>query len=261
MPRCRHRLANLREVAPTLIRTMSDDPAGLLAVQELDTAADVLRHRLETLPERAELIARQEALRAITAEGAPIEAERHELTRAQKALEDEIATVTEKAASVDKALYGSSASNPRELQAMQDDIDSLKRRRAHLEDQVLERMIEAEPLDAQLEVFGQQRAAIDEDAMRLTAAVAEAETTIDAELAELVGRRSDAAAGVDAGLLERYEKLRARFKGVGVARLEGNRCLGCHLALPAAEVEAVRREAREDGIATCPQCDRLLVVG
>jgi predicted nucleic acid-binding Zn-ribbon protein len=239
---------------------MSDDPAGLLTVQELDTAADVLRHRLETLPERAELAARHEALRALAAEVAPIEEQRRELMRAQKALEDEIAMVTEKTASVDKAMYGSGASNPRELQAMQDDIDSLKRRRSYLEDQVLERMIQAEPLDAQIEAFGRRRAAIDEDAIRLTASVAESEAAIGADLADLDGRRSDASGDVDAGLLERYEKLRLRFKGVGVARLEGNRCTGCHLALPAAEVEIVKREAREDGIATCPQCDRLLVV-
>jgi uncharacterized protein len=239
---------------------MSDDPAGLLAVQELDTAADVLRHRRETLPERAELDRAQESLQALGAKAAPVEDERRQLARAQRALEDEIETVTAKAASVEKAMYGSSASNPRELQAMQDDIDSLKRRRAYLEDQVLEQMVEAEPLDDQLEAIGAKRAVIDGEAVRLTAAVAEIESEIESELADLDGRRADVAASVDPGLLGRYEKLRSRLKGVGVARLEGNRCLGCHLALPAAEVEAVRRQAREDGIATCPQCDRLLVV-
>ena len=239
---------------------MSDDPAGLLAVQELDTAADVLRHRREALPERAELDRVQDTLRALAADAAPFEEERHQLSRVQKALEDEIETVSAKAASVEKAMYGSSASNPRELQAMQDDIDSLKRRRSYLEDQVLEGMVAAEPLDAQLDAIGAKRTTLDEEAVRLTAAVAEIETGIESELADIDSRRSDVAAGVDDGLLGRYEKLRSRLKGVGVARLEGNRCLGCHLALPAAEVEAVRREAREDGIATCPQCDRLLVV-
>jgi len=239
---------------------MSDDPAGLLDVQELDTAADVLRHRRDTLPERAELAAAHEALRALAAGAEPLQEERHQLARAQKALEDEIALVAERVTTVEKAMYGSSATNPRELQAMQSDIDGLRRRRAHLEDQVLERMMEAEPLDEQLAAIDARKDAVDDDAIRLTAALAEAESSIDAELADLGGRRADTAAGVDAGLLERYERLRSRFKGVGVARLEGTRCLGCHLALPAAEVEAVKRQARDEGIATCPQCDRLLVV-
>ncbi|MGH9139237.1 MAG: C4-type zinc ribbon domain-containing protein [Acidimicrobiales bacterium] len=43
-----------------------------------------------------------------------------------------------------------------------------------------------------------------------------------------------------------------------MAKLEGNRCLGCHLALPAAEVEAVRR-VPPDEVPTCPECGRLLV--
>jgi predicted nucleic acid-binding Zn-ribbon protein len=239
---------------------MSDDPAGLLAVQELDTASDVLRHRRETLPERSELGARHDALSALAADLEPVREQRRQLARAQQAIEDEIAMVTEKAVAVDKAMYGSSATNPRELQAMQEDLESLRRRRSHLEDQVLERMMEAEPLDAQLESLGDRRNSLDEEAIRLTAALAEAEAAIDAELAELEGRRADAASGVDGGLLERYEKLRVRLRGVGVARLDGPRCLGCHLALPAAEVEAVRRQARDEGIATCPQCDRLLVV-
>lgn len=239
---------------------MSDDPAGLLAVQALDTAADVLRHRRDTLPERTELAARHDALTTLSADLEPVRDHRHQLARAQQAIEDEIAMVTEKAVAVDKAMYGSSATNPRELQAMQEDLESLRRRRSHLEDQVLERMMEAEPLDAQLEALGDRRDSLDEEAIRLTAALAEAETAIDAELVELDGQRADAAAGVDSALLERYEKLRGRFKGVGIARLEGNRCLGCHLALPAAEVEAVKRQARDEGIATCPQCDRLLVV-
>jgi predicted nucleic acid-binding Zn-ribbon protein len=49
------------------------------------------------------------------------------------------------------------------------------------------------------------------------------------------------------------------MKGVAVARFEGGSCRGCHLHLPAAEAEQVRREAR-DGVATCPECDRILVV-
>ncbi len=63
---------------------------------------------------------------------------------------------------------------------------------------------------------------------------------------------------LDAGLVDRYERLRARHGGVAVARLEGARCGGCHLDLSTAEVEAVR--AVEPGtFADCPNCGRLLV--
>jgi uncharacterized protein len=239
---------------------MSDDLEQLLLVQELDTAADVLRHRRDHLPERAELDARQAALAALEAEAEPVREQRHEVARAQQALEDELALLAEKTASVNAALYGGTTANPRELQSMQDEIDALQRRRSTLEDRVLEQMVEAEPLDATLTAFDVRREALDEEAVSATAALVELESTIDAELGDIDARRAPAAGAVEPDLLARYEKLRARLRGVGVSRFEGGMCGGCHLTLPAAEAEQVRREARENGIATCPECDRLLVV-
>lgn len=239
---------------------MADDFENLLAIQDLDTAADVLRHRRAGLPERAELAARHDALAALERDLAPTREERRRVERAQKALEDELATLAEKRATVEAQMYGGGSSNAKELQALQDELNSFDRRRAALEDEVLERMVEAEPLDAELEASAGQLGAIDEEAVSLTARLVEAETGIDAELADLDARRGPLAGAVDANLLARYEGLRARLRGVGVARLDGPKCTGCHLMLPAAEVEAVRRQARDEGIAICPECDRLLVV-
>jgi predicted nucleic acid-binding Zn-ribbon protein len=235
-----------------------DDLEALLAVQELDTAADVLRHRRANLPERQELEARNSALATVEQELAPIREQRKELARAQQAIEDEIALLAEKRAAVDKAMY--SNTNPKELQAMQEELDSFDRRRSTLEDRVLEHMVEAEPLDEAIAAGEARRGEVDDDAVALLARLAEAETGIDAELAALEDRRAPLAAAVGDALLARYEKLRTRLKGVGVAKLTGNKCEGCHLTLPAAEAEAVRRQAREERIAECPECDRLLVV-
>ena len=232
----------------------------LLALQDLDTAIDVARHRLEVLPERQELRARQEALAAIESDLAPVRDARHALERRQKALEDELAGLAEKRAHVEAQLYAGGSSNAKELQALQDEIDSFDRRRGTLEDQVLEVMVETEPVDAQLEATAGSRAALDEEAIALTATIAEAESALDAELADLAERRGPLSAAITPALLTRYETLRSRLKGVGVGRLDGTRCTGCHLALPAAEVEAVRRQAAAEGIAECPECDRLLVV-
>ena len=55
-----------------------------------------------------------------------------------------------------------------------------------------------------------------------------------------------------------YELTRTQMGGIGAARLLGNRCEGCHLEIPSAELEAVRR-APEDAVVTCPECGRILV--
>ncbi len=239
---------------------MADDLATLLAIQDLDTAADVLRHRRAVLPERAELAARLDALAVIEADLAPTREERHRVERAQKAIEDDLGLLAEKRAHVEAQMYGNRSSNAKELQALQDELDSFDRRRAALEDQVLERMVEAEPLDDKIALTSEKRGSLDAEAIALTAALAEAESAIDADLAELESRRQPLAESADPALLARYERMRSRFQGVGIARLDGTKCTGCHLTLPAAEVEAVRRQAKAEGIAECPECDRLLVV-
>jgi predicted nucleic acid-binding Zn-ribbon protein len=55
-----------------------------------------------------------------------------------------------------------------------------------------------------------------------------------------------------------YEQLRDQFGGVGIARLEGNHCGGCHLALSAVEVDRVRK-LPGDARVVCEECGRLLV--
>ncbi|MEZ5140978.1 MAG: C4-type zinc ribbon domain-containing protein [Acidimicrobiales bacterium] len=52
--------------------------------------------------------------------------------------------------------------------------------------------------------------------------------------------------------------MRSQLGGVAVARLHGGACGGCHLQLPAAEVDRIKH-LPEDQLATCEECGRLLV--
>ncbi len=156
---------------------------SLLAVQEHDTALDQLHHQMETLPERADLAATMDQLAELERVGTEVTDERQRIGRDQQRLEDEIASLTDKATNTDKLLYGGTVSNPRELQAMQDEIAALKRRIGQLEDRELELMEAAEPLDARLVEIIQKREAFDAQASSLRAAIAEAEVALGAEVA------------------------------------------------------------------------------
>ena len=70
--------------------------------------------------------------------------------------------------------------------------------------------------------------------------------------------RAEAAAPIPPELLATYDRLRARLDGVAVARLVGNHCDGCHLTLPAMELDRIRHLARARW-STCEQCGRILV--
>lgn len=231
---------------------------ALLSLQQLDTFADQLRHRREHLPERAELAARERELADLESARSEKQLERDELTLAERHLEEQVEAVRAKAAADDKALYGGSVSAIKDLRALQDEIESLGRRQRDLEDREIEIMEKAEPIDADLDRLRSASAAADSAAAALVAAITEVEVDIDRQLASLESQRADAVAAVPSELLAEYERLRKPLGGVAVAQLVANRCDGCHLALPAVEVDRIRHEP-PDALVHCSECGRILV--
>ncbi|HXQ59722.1 MAG TPA: C4-type zinc ribbon domain-containing protein, partial [Acidimicrobiales bacterium] len=115
-----------------------------------------------------------------------------------------------------------------------------------------------EPIDAELAVVSSERDQRRDDRVRLQAAVAAAVEGIDADIAAESAARVAAATQVPADLLTRYERLRTTLGGTGAARLVGGSCSGCHLSLPAMEVDRIRK-APADEVILCDQCGRILV--
>lgn len=230
----------------------------LLEVQAHDTAADQLRHRRETLPQRAEVDAATADSARLDARIAELRDELAELARQQRRREDEVATLDDRWSTLDRTLYSGSVTSPKELQDLQDEQGVIKRRQRHLEDEVLELMERSEPLDAEANKATAERDAIDERVGALRAELAEAETEIDAELASVDQARSAEAGKVPVELLEEYEAIRSRMGGIGAARLVGGTCSGCNLALSAVEVDRIRKLGPDEP-AHCEECGRILV--
>ncbi len=230
----------------------------LLALQELDTRIDQLRHRHATLPERDALAAAQAAVDRLDAEMAGVQSRHDDLLRSQRRLEDEVASVEAKAAEVDRKLYGGTVTAPRELQDMQAEVESLRRRQSSLEDELIEVMELAEPVGDQLARMGADRERLTSEVEEQRRALTAAEAEVDAELAGVEVERAGVAAEVPADLLATYDRLRTRLDGVAVARLEGSRCLGCHLTLPATELDQIRRQDA-GAVVTHEECGRILV--
>lgn len=230
----------------------------LMVVQEHDTTIDQLRHRRATLPELAEITRLEGELSSLEAVLAEVTGRRDEIANRQRRLEDELAGVEGKVREIEGRLYSGAITVPRELQALQADVESLRRRCSTLEDGVLEAMTEREPLDEEIAGLVATRARLDEEGGRLRVAVVENEAALDAQLATATEARQQAAAGIPADVARLYEDLRRRLGGVGAARLVQGRCTGCHLTLPATELDRLRREP-PDVLIRCDQCARILV--
>jgi uncharacterized protein len=230
----------------------------LLLVQEHDTARDRLRHRRASLPERAELEASTTRLHGLRGEISAVRARRDAVLADERRFDDEARTVGVHADEADARLYSGAIGSPRELQALQADVEMLRKQRSEIEDRELEAMEAREALDAQLETLEVDAERVGTEIDYLNGVIGAAEAEIDAELAQEDAAWSAQAARVSDALLADYQRRRAQNRGAGAARLVGTTCGACHLSIPSTEAERIRRAAGAD-VAYCDNCGAILV--
>lgn len=230
----------------------------LMRVQLHDTTLDQLRHRMNGLPERAELLEVDRKRSVLEAEMAVVGAQVDDLAARQRSLEERIAAAAARRHEIEGRMRAGQAFAPRDLEAMDHEVRQLADRQTKFEEEEIALLEEEEPMDVALAEHQTLMAELGAEAARLEGAISEEEVTIRASIAYEESLRSECAAGLPAELAERYERLRSHLGGVGAARLVGDRCDGCHLTLPSVDVERIRN-LPPDEFAICTQCDRILV--
>ena len=230
----------------------------LLAMQDHDTALDQLHHRRATLPERATRQQLLEQGQRIAIERDEIAAQRDDIATRESDVETELMASETRATQLDKRMYSGEVSASRDLQAMAEEIGRLKEYSSKLEDRALELLEEREPLDARIAELEAQLRSLAGQIHELERAIGAAEVAIDAEIATEEAARNALAAQIPDALMTRYEALRKRLGGTGAAALHGSQCGGCHLTLPAQEVDRIKHSP-PDTLVLCDQCGRILV--
>lgn len=230
----------------------------LLSIQEHDSAVDRLQAQRDKLVERQELVDRQAAVAELTARLGELRAERDEVEREVKRYDDNVAAISTRRAEVEEAMFSGSTSNPKELQAMQAEVDQFNRQQSAVEDQEIEAMERREELEVEIDDLEKRLDSARGEVEGLEATLVEKEAQIDARVEEERSAREALVPGVPDDLLELYEKIRPQNNGIGAARLVGGTCQGCHLALPAMEVDRVKKQPA-DALVRCEQCGCILV--
>lgn len=236
----------------------SADIQALLTLQDLDTAIDQHRHQRATLPERGELVSLEGAVASTTRAREEVARRRAEIVAVQEGAEAELAASEERLAVVRRRMGSGDAASARDVTALSSGIDHLVERVSHLEDEVLAAMEERAPLDEQIALSDSELAGYAERRQALQAALTVSESRLDQEIVQLEDGRQAARAALAPERLALYDRLRPRLGGVAVARLVGSHCDGCHLTLPATEIDRLRREP-PDALLYCDQCGRILI--
>jgi uncharacterized protein len=161
---------------------------ALLALQDLDTRIDQEVHRKAQLPERAELAEIERLIGQSQASRSVVAAALAEVATRQEAAERELKVTEDRVVQVNRRLYGGTVTASRELQAMAEDVEGLKKRASELEDKALGLMEEREPFDAELASLDSKLAELGERQRGTRERLGAAEIEVDASIAGLTAQ-------------------------------------------------------------------------
>lgn len=230
----------------------------LLDLQEIDSKVVQLRHRRTTLPQLKELDSLDKERSVILDRVRDARIAVDDLTTEQTKAEADVEQVRVRRTRDRERMDSGQISNPKDLQRMTHELESLERRVGALEDTELEIMERLEQAQAVLVRAEEELSAVDQRVADLEAERDETWSEIDQELGSVTASRAPVAEGIDAALLALYEKLRESKNGVGAAHLRARECGGCRLTLDHAELAKVKATA-SDEVVRCEECGRILV--
>jgi predicted nucleic acid-binding Zn-ribbon protein len=229
----------------------------LLALQALDSSLIQLAHKVKTLPvitTLEEKIAAHASARdlCIAAETEKSDI-KHELSRVEVDVEQVVSRIDR-----DEKRLSAGQGTPKELEQLQHELASLAKRRSELEDVELEVMVRVEAVDQRIKELSRERDSLAVEIENLKQEKERAVAEIESAIKKTQQDRADLESKIEAELLALYEKIRANGDGIGAARLNGDRCEGCHLTMNAAEVVRVKALA-DDDVVRCEECRRILI--
>ena len=240
---------------------MKADPSAqlaLLQVQERDTRLTQLTHKADNLAERADLAEANARLERLRKEIIAAQTIVSDLESDQRKADADVDLVRERSRKDRDLLDSGSIGDPKQLQNLQHELESLARRQSELEDVELEIMERLEGAMKAVGVLTAEQSDLAERHTELESAIAAQMSVIDAERATVTEDRHRIAAGLPTDLVTLYEKVRADHGGLGAAPLHRGRCEGCHLQLPPQELVDIAA-APADEVLRCEECRRILV--
>lgn len=223
----------------------------LFELQEVDQELDRARNRVREIDE---LLSESYELRSARQSDHDTRQHLTQLVTQHKDLELESESLDNKIKSVEKRTYSGTVTNPKELNDLQMEITSLRRRQSDMDGKLLELMIEVEQAEADKSGAHNNLERIqtrwDRSQVRLAA---ERQELTDQIEKQAVGRETRRAA-VPQEDLESYDHLRSIKQGDAIAALNGSTCGACGYT---PSVNTINQIRRHDALVTCSTCGRI----
>jgi predicted nucleic acid-binding Zn-ribbon protein len=229
---------------------------SLYRLQEIDLALDKNNARIEEIQRSLE---DTEELQQANAHLTQSELDLRKTQAAMKNEEYAVETQRGKIKETESKLYGGLIRNPKELQDLQMEAESLNRYLSTLEDRLLDAMVELEQAELDHEAARNLVASIEKKRKEEHQDLQKEQQDLIEENERLSTNREAALVSVSEEDLKLYQEIREKYGGVAVAILEEDgTCSMCGLSPSASQQQLIRSGTH---IEQCNHCRRILYAG
>ena len=231
---------------------MSPDIERLITLQQLDDAIEGARRKIAAHPQRL-----ADADARLADAQARVDAARHRLKDNQDARRDleKDAAVFQTRLSKYKDQLAAVKTN-REYQAMQHEIAAAQTELGGVEEKVLERMLDADTIAADIKSSEAALAAEQKAVNAEKAAMDQELGVVQAALADATGKRTALLAQIDPMVVKKFDQVAKFRKGVAMSTAtRDGLCSACHVRLRPHVFQQIRLN---DTIIQCESCQRIL---
>lgn len=232
--------------------------ARLSNLYRLSQTDEELRQRRERLKEIDRILAQDQ--RVLEAEQDLEQAKTEYVSVKSQTGEAESAVAAQQAKieKTDGSLYGGSVTNPKELEELQMEAESLRRYMGTLEDRLLEAMVELEEAETTFQAAQDNLERTRSEVASEHEELSNERSQLAKEIDRLQTEREAAVVNVADGEMKAYQEVLSKAGRQAVAVLESGSCGVCGMAIPASKQQAVRGG---DELIRCGQCGRILYGG
>ena len=225
---------------------------GLYRLQQVDSQIDQIQARLRAIQETLE---NDVALRAANEHFTVATGSHKEAERLLKQSEADVEKLQIKIEQTEASLYSGKVHNPKELQDLQKDGDSLKRYLETLEERELEAMITVETAEKELQTAKTGLERVQSRLKEQHKDLAQESETLHKHLERLNSERQAVVTDIASQALAVYDQLRKQKRGLAITTIADNSCEACGTTLTASQQQSARSTSQ---LFRCPTCGRIL---
>ena len=225
-------------------------------VQKIDLKIDEIKREQKQSSEKENLdFLRKKLAGARTA----VDTMKEILKKEEKVLrreEGELEAISSKVEKEEKRLYDGTITDPKELRGIERETTHLKEKRDEMETQLLKKLEIIESIQEEIENLQNELKKLFEDEKESEKKYESLLIKLYNELNQIKERRHQLVEDIRLETITLYEKVRVERSGLGAVELKNGICHGCHLELPAEDIDNIinTKELRQ-----CPYCTRIII--